>query len=191
MPRMTEAEKRKSHKRILDAAARLFRERGTETTSVADVMKAAGLTHGGFYRHFNSKDELVAEAFKNAVDNVLAEMESALSKAQLQAARDSYIETYLSQRHVKNRGEGCPLAALAGDLSRGASDARHEGFDGVERVSALLKEGEDQSQGIAMLALMLGTVTLARLADTDASADAILDAGSKGVEIFRSSWSAR
>ncbi|WFE90948.1 TetR/AcrR family transcriptional regulator [Roseibium porphyridii] len=190
MPRMTEAEKRKSHKRILDAAAYLFREQGTETTSVADVMKAAGLTHGGFYRHFSSKDELVAAAFKNAVDNVLAEMESASSKAQLQATRDSYIETYLSQCHVKNRGEGCPLAALAGDLSRGASDARHEGFNAVERVAALLKEGEDQSEGIAMLALMLGTVTLARLADTDASADAILDAGSKGVDIFRSSWPA-
>ena len=60
MPRMSEAEKQKSHRRILDAAARLFRERGIEATSVADVMKAAGMTHGGFYRHFDSKEDLVS-----------------------------------------------------------------------------------------------------------------------------------
>ncbi|MBT8476236.1 MAG: TetR/AcrR family transcriptional regulator, partial [Alphaproteobacteria bacterium] len=77
MPRMSAQEKQKSHERILKAASRLFRERGIETTSVADVMKAAGLTHGGFYRHFASKDALVAAAFRHAVDEVLSVVEAA------------------------------------------------------------------------------------------------------------------
>ncbi|MEL6618022.1 MAG: helix-turn-helix domain-containing protein, partial [Pseudomonadota bacterium] len=77
MPKMSADEKRQSHERILKAASRLFRERGIEATSVADVMKAAGLTHGGFYRHFSSKDALVAAAFGHAVDEVLSAVEAA------------------------------------------------------------------------------------------------------------------
>ena len=81
MPRMSEAEKQRSHSRIVDAAARLFRKRGIEATSVADVMKAAGMTHGGFYRHFASKADLVAAAFQHAVDDVVAKVEQADSPA--------------------------------------------------------------------------------------------------------------
>ena len=83
MPRMSEAEKRKSHRRILDAASRLMREKGIGSTSVSDVMKAARLTHGGFYRHFSSKDELVAAAFQHAVDDVVKGIEAARSETEL------------------------------------------------------------------------------------------------------------
>lgn len=188
MPRMSEAEKRKSHKRILDEAARIFRERGAEATSVSDVMQAAGLTHGGFYRHFKSKDDLVAAAFKNAVDDVLAEMESAGSAEEKTAARESYIDTYLSPRHVENRGEGCPLAALAGELSRGEEMVRQEGYAALDRVSRLLSQEKEPAQGIAMLALMLGTVTLARFADSRETAKSVLDAGQKGVDLIQGEW---
>lgn len=188
MPRMSEAEKRKSHKRILDEAARIFRERGAESTSVSDVMQAAGLTHGGFYRHFKSKDDLVAAAFKNAVDDVLAEMENAGSAEEKAAARESYIDTYLSPCHVENRGEGCPLAALAGELSRGEEMVRQEGYAAIDRVSRLLSQEDEPAQGIAMLALMLGTVTLARLADSRKTAQSVLDAGQKGVDLIQGKW---
>lgn len=188
MPRMSEAEKRKSHNRILEEAARIFRERGVETTSVSDVMQAAGLTHGGFYRHFRSKDELVAAAFKAAVDDVLADLENAASDEEKADTRKAYIETYLSPCHVDNRGEGCPLAALAGDLSRGAPDAKREGYDALERVSQQLSEGGEPAQGVALLALMLGTVTLARLADTDGGAQTVLDAGRTGVGLLQNDW---
>ncbi|WP_434055651.1 MAG: TetR/AcrR family transcriptional regulator [Roseibium sp.] len=188
MPRMSEAEKRKSHKRILEKAGEIFRQRGVETTSVSDVMQAAGLTHGGFYRHFKSKDELVAAAFKTAVDDVLNGMEAADSEEQKAAARRDYIATYLSLCHVGSRKDGCPLAALAGDLNRGAPDARREGHDALRRTATQLTPGDDPAQGVATLALMLGTVTLARLADEDSNAQALLDAGQRGVELIQNDW---
>ena len=115
MPRMSEAEKRKSHDRILDAASRLFRERGIEATSVSDVMKAAGLTHGGFYRHFGSKEELVGAAFRAAVEEVQSE---------LRAARQRYLALYLSTEHLCDRAHGCPLAALGAEVARLDGDVR-------------------------------------------------------------------
>jgi len=90
--------------------------------------------------------------------------------------------------HVDNRGEGCPLAALAGELSRGQVGGRREGCDAMQRVSQQLKHAEDTAQGIATLALMLGTVTLARLAENANVADCVLDAGRKGVELIQRDW---
>ena len=190
MPRMSEAEKRRSHNRILEKAGQIFREQGIETTSVSDVMQAAGLTHGGFYRHFKSKDDLVAAAFRTVVDGVLAAMEPADGGNAKAEARRDYIESYLSLCHVDGRGGGCPLAALAGDLNRGAPDARREGYDALKRTSQQLASGDDPAQGLATLALMLGTVTLARLAEEDTDAQAVLDAGRKGVELIQNDWQA-
>ena len=118
MPRMSAAEKQKSHERILDAAARLFRERGIEATSVADVMKAAGLTHGGFYKHFPSKQALVAEAFRRAAEGLLsgAEAEAAPGRPARAEPRARYVARYLSGEHVSDAGHGCPIAALGADL---------------------------------------------------------------------------
>jgi len=187
MPRMSEAEKRKSHNKILDAAARMLREEGTDATSVSDVMQAAGLTHGGFYRHFKSKDELVSAAFRKAVDEVLADLEQASDEGRDKARRD-YIDTYLSTCHVDNRGNGCPLAALAGDLNRGDEVAKRDGLTAVERVSSLLKTGQDQGEGTALLALMVGTVTLARLAEKDEVTEAILEAGRRAADLIETQW---
>ncbi|WP_422378052.1 TetR/AcrR family transcriptional regulator [Roseibium sp.] len=190
MPRMSEAEKQKSHNKILEAAARMLREEGTDATSVSDVMQAAGLTHGGFYRHFRSKDELVSAAFRKAVDDVLTEMEQAPDDAQKTRARRDYIDTYLSKCHVDNRGDGCPLAALAIDLSRGEEAARRDGLAAVDRVSALLKTGDAAAQGTALLALMVGTVTLARLAENGEATEAILEAGRTGADLLEKQWPA-
>lgn len=188
MPRMSEAEKRKSHRKILEAASRMLRAQGTDATSVSDVMQAAGLTHGGFYRHFKSKDELVAAAFRTAVDDVLNDIEAAPDDGARAKARQDYVATYLSKAHVDNRAEGCPLAALASDLGRGENDGRREGLAAVGRVAELLRTGDDSAQGRALLALMVGTVTLARLADTGAGAEGIVDAGRTAAELLEKSW---
>ncbi|MCK7612932.1 TetR/AcrR family transcriptional regulator [Roseibium sediminicola] len=190
MPRMSEAEKRKSHKKILEAAARMLRAQGTEATSVSDVMQAAGLTHGGFYRHFKSKDELVAAAFRTAVDDVLNDMEAAPDDGARTKARRDYVETYLSKAHVDNRAEGCPLAALASDLGRGEDGGRREGLAAVDRVAELLRTGGDSAQGTALLALMVGTVTLARLADTGTEAESIVAAGRTAADLLEKGWPA-
>ncbi|WP_299691555.1 TetR/AcrR family transcriptional regulator [uncultured Tateyamaria sp.] len=184
MPRLSEAEKRKSHARILDAAADLFRERGIETTSVSEVMQAAGMTHGGFYRHFKGKEALVAAGFERAVDTVVADMEQPETDAAKGAARDTYIDTYLSMGHVNDRRHGCPMAALGSELSRASGEPHARAADAVERVSALLRTEEADDMSDARLALLVGAVTLARLTDDDARAADILAAARTAIARF-------
>lgn len=182
MPRMSDAEKRKSHARILDAASVLFRERGIEATSVSDVMKAAGLTHGGFYRHFDSKEALVAAAFAMAVEEVQSDMVAASPGAERDAAREQYLSRYLSEDHIDDRARGCPLAALGAEIARLDGVVHSRASEAVDGMARLLggDDAETTGRGIAMMALLLGTITLARLADTPDRAQAILEAGQRG-----------
>ncbi|MEW9922109.1 TetR/AcrR family transcriptional regulator [Marimonas sp. MJW-29] len=171
---MSEAEKRKSHDRILDAAADLLREKGIETTSVSEVMQAAGMTHGGFYRHFPGKDDLVAAAFERAVDKVVSEMETAETDAEKQAARARYIDTYLSPRHVGDLRHGCPMAALGSELVRQDNGTAAQTAKAIDRVTALLQRDAADDSADAQLALLVGAVTLARLTRDEKRAAAIL-----------------
>lgn len=190
MPRMSESEKRKSHIRILDAAARLMREKGVASTSVSDVMQEAGLTHGGFYRHFTSKEDLVAAAFRQAVDEVVSNLEAASTDAEKAKARAAYIAQYLSLEHVESRGRGCPLAAMGPDIAHHEGPARDEAFAAITRMTNLLQPGEDQTegQGFAIMALLLGTVTLARLAKTQEEATELLGEGLAGAGLLQHHW---
>ncbi|MCV3271668.1 TetR/AcrR family transcriptional regulator [Roseobacter sinensis] len=183
---MSDAEKQKSHKRIIDAASSLFRDRGIEATSVADVMQAAGLTHGGFYRHFASKEALVRDAFKAAVDDVQAEMAAAPTDEVRRAARGEYLARYLSGEHLDDRRRGCPLAALGAEISRLDGPVRSEASRTVESMARLLNsdEADVAEQGLAMMALLLGTITLARIAETPELADAVLAAGRRGSTVI-------
>lgn len=189
MPRVSEAEKLKSHEKILDAAAYLMRKQGVESTSVADVMEAAGLTHGGFYRHFDSKEALLAAAFRKALEEVLSELEAAGSGAE-KAARARYIARYLSPEHIHDRGHGCPLAAIGAEIARRDNAARAEASTAVERMGELLGADDDgaDDQGLAMMALLLGTITLARLAEPQQLAMRILDAGKQGADLLERCW---
>ena len=190
MPRVSEAEKQKSHGRILDAASRLLRESGAETASVAEIMEAAGMTHGGFYRHFSSKDEMVAAAFRHTVDGIVEPMETASPGAARDQERQTYIETYLSAAHVDNRGEGCPLAALATELSRGDAAPRQVAAETVNRMAGLLDPGrsEDTSQGLATMAQLLGTIVLARLSEDQQTTSSILESGKTAVQTLQQTW---
>ena len=115
--RKSRQEAAETRKRIVRAAAREFRERGIVATGLADLMKAAGLTHGGFYKHFASKDQLVAEATVVAMDSVL-------EKLAAQPTVNSAVAGYLSTRHRDKPASGCPLAALGGELARSDMKAR-------------------------------------------------------------------
>lgn len=192
MPRMSDAAKQHSHKRILDAAAQLFRQNGIGSTSVADVMKAAGMTHGGFYRHFDSKEDLVAAAFRHAVDDVVSDLEKETSPRGRDRERENYIEKYLSQAHTKDEGHGCPLAAMATELARTGGAPQQAGAAASVRMAALLQKGSNNGteQGMASMALLLGAVTLARLAKTDEDTDRALEAGRTGLELFQDHWPA-
>ncbi len=191
MPRVSEAEKQKSRERILDAAARLIRERGVAATSVADVMGAAGMTHGGFYRHFASKEELTAAAFRYAVDSIVSEMETAASPQARRAAWGDYLAMYLSAQHVRDLGAGCPLAAIGTEAGRGPEGLLRDAVaETVERMAALLDQPDgaapesEPAGGTAVLALLLGTITLARLADDPATEAARLAAGRAALDVL-------
>ena len=115
------AEKEKTHKRIVAIAAKRFRENGLDGVGIADLMKEAGLTVGGFYKHFKSREALVPEAVGSSLGTWERQVEAAASGGP-PVTYASLIDEYLSETHRKHPGTGCPVAALTGDISR--SDKR-------------------------------------------------------------------
>ncbi|TJW05620.1 MAG: TetR/AcrR family transcriptional regulator [Mesorhizobium sp.] len=161
-----------NRRRILDAASRLFRDKGFDAVSVAEVMKAAGLTHGGFYGHFSSKDDLVAQALAH----VLA----------LDTGGDgdlrAYVDAYLSPRHRDNAAGGCPTAGLAADIRHQTAAARSAMTGGlrsqIDRISTALPEldpADRRRAAIGSWAAMVGAVILARAIDDPTLSDEVLE----------------
>ena len=129
--RKSREEAAETRKRIVKAAACEFREKGIVATGLADLMKAAGLTHGGFYKHFESKDQLVAEAFDDAIQEIIGRMEAA-------PTIDAAVAAYLSTRHRDNPASGCPLSAIGSELARTDAKTRDAATAGFERLVDLL-----------------------------------------------------
>jgi TetR/AcrR family transcriptional repressor of nem operon len=166
-------ERMAEHRRaILEAAGRLFREHGFEAVTVAEIMQAAGLTHGGFYRHFTSKDAL----FAGALGDVLAK------GPEPSGDLAAYAENYLSAGHRDNRAGGCPTAALAAETARLAGSARTEMTNGlkrqIERLSRIAP-GENAARkrqaAIGGWAAMVGAMILSRVSDDPALSDEVLE----------------
>jgi len=163
--------KQETRDRIIEAAATAFRTKGIDGVSIADIMAEAGLTHGGFYAHFGSKEELVGAALKRAGSQTIG----ILSK---DPRIDAVIDTYLSAGHVAHPERGCPLAALGPELTR-AGDMVREGLAAgvarrIEFVRQLLPEGEQTEEtATAIVAAMLGGLLLARLVAPEKSAAAL------------------
>ncbi len=180
--RVSRAEKEKSRARILDSAARLLRERGVEGASVADVMSDAGLTHGGFYRHFDTKDAMVRAALDSAFDQVLALLNPTDPSASGDVASGDLIafeRLYLSDAHVAAPGRGCPVAALAGEVGR-TGDALHWTFgQGVRRIVSAMADqlsgarARRQARAYRHLAMMAGAVAIARASDPETAAEVL------------------
>jgi TetR/AcrR family transcriptional repressor of nem operon len=179
MVRVSREEKAQTHDRIVRVAARLFREKGIEATGVADVMKAAGLTHGGFYRHFASKGALVTAAISQAVATSLEDLRSADGKEARTMSLLRYIDMYLSDDHVGDPGNGCPLAALGGEAPHAPGQiANALGAGSNQAISALAAAMEGRrAAASALMATLLGTVVLARMATTHRERHRILSAG--------------
>jgi TetR/AcrR family transcriptional repressor of nem operon len=157
------------HERIVKEASRLFRERGFENVTVGEVMKAAGLTHGAFYAHFGSKQELqeAAVAYGQAVSAGRAESHGATKKG-----RRAYAERYLSSRHRDNPGNGCTMAALAQEVARATPELKTTFERGLEKI--LAASGGDRKEGIFQTAALLGGVVLARAVQDPRLSDEIL-----------------
>lgn len=161
---------------LLTAASQLFRDKGFDKVGIAEIAAAAGLTHGAFYTHFASKDDLCAEAtatsLRRSADTLTAT-----------ADRRAYIEAYLSPRHARDRRNGCPMAAFCGDVPREGPQVRTAFSQGLDQMIDTVAEGlapdraePSRARAIASLATMVGALLLARAAAEPSLRDEILAA---------------
>jgi TetR/AcrR family transcriptional repressor of nem operon len=185
--RVSREQAAENRERVLEIASRLFRERGLDGIGVADLMKAAGLTHGGFYGHFASKEDLVAQACARA-------LQGSLPKWQAWAATDpddplaAVTANYLSATHCDKPGEGCALAALASEGSRHNPPVRQALTEGMRRLVDFLSQlvpgrspAARHEKALATFASMVGAVVLARAVDDRALAEEILQSVSAAI----------
>jgi len=164
--------------RVIEAASTLFRERGFDGVAVADLMRAAGFTHGGFYNHFPTKEALAAEALTSAFDEMAAVRTKAADMAEMLAG-------YLSRAARRAPGKTCPAAALAGDAARQPPPVRAafaEGVEGmIESFAAQIDGPDARTRSIALLARMVGGLMLSRgVPDDNPLAEEILQATLSG-----------
>ncbi|WP_233871535.1 TetR/AcrR family transcriptional regulator [Paraburkholderia adhaesiva] len=175
---------------IVAAAEKLFRERGVDAVGLAELMKAAGFTQGGFYNHFKSKDALVAAVMEKAIEEGGKTFASTIEHARSANVDPvmQWIEWYLSPEHRANIDAGCPLSGFAGDARRLGDVARGSYAEGLaanlKQFAKVIEEAEGISEGsrrkaITLFSQMVGTLLLSRaIADVDpALADEILDDG--------------
>jgi TetR/AcrR family transcriptional repressor of nem operon len=186
MPRRSQQDKAKSHERIVDIAAARIREAGTATPSVAEIMQAAGLTHGGFYKHFQSRDDLVAEA----VDRTFADSRAATA-AVVDGAEDpltAFVDWYVSAEHRDNPASGCGVVALGAEVARSDARVRAAYTEQVQSYLARLEQllgdtgadadapadPETRRQAKVMLSTLVGAVLVARAVDDPGLSDEII-----------------
>ena len=178
MGRVSRAQAQENRQRVVATASRMFREKGT-AVSVADLMKAVGLTHGGFYKQFASKEDLVDEAITHAFDGAAAHSAGLEEHAgEGEAGRRALIEEYLSVWHRDHAGDGCPVSGFAADLGRAPSQAAHTPqayINGVRNLAARLATDDD---GLAQLCTMVGALVLARATRGDPLSEELLQAAS-------------
>ncbi len=179
--RRTREQKRQTHEEILHAAARDFREHGFEGVGVAALMEHAGLTHGGFYAHFASKDALLGEVATYGLE----ESGKAFFDGAAQAAPDAplreILRRYISRQHRDTPADGCMIPSLAGEIAREPAEVRHCFTEALEGYLARLAEhasGADDAarrdNALALLSGMVGAVLLARAIDDAALSDRTL-----------------
>ncbi|WP_074767367.1 TetR/AcrR family transcriptional regulator [Paraburkholderia fungorum] len=177
----SQAQKAESRQRVLETAARQIRENGIEALGVADCMRSAGLTHGAFYGHFDSRDALIVEALEYAVAQSRKRIAALGRTGGLKAKEPlrAIAESFLSDRHIKNPGTGCALCALAGEARHASPEVRERLTAYVHSLAsqiAQLLAGHSESAALGIVATIVGAVTLARAVDDKELARSILSA---------------
>jgi TetR/AcrR family transcriptional repressor of nem operon len=184
--RKSKAETVETRQRIIKAAGAEFRRNGIHATGVAELMAAAGLTHGGFYRHFASKDQLVAEVCAEGMDAGIEIIEAAASDPQALNGLEEIAENYLSTEHRDDRSGGCPFASLGCELARADEETRAAASDGfLKRVDLIAKQYRRTKPDIAraramfVLSSMVGTLIMSRIVDDPKLSATILQEAKK------------
>ncbi|ANM14275.1 MULTISPECIES: TetR/AcrR family transcriptional regulator [unclassified Rhizobium] len=185
--RVSRAQAEANRETVINVASRLFREHGFDGIGLKDLMKGAGLTQGGFYKQFESKDDLVALASGRA-------MESAIRRWSRVAAGsadplEAVVGMYLSTGHQGEKGDGCPLAALGSDAARQSAEVRAPFQNGIEAHLQVLDELIPASDGakpydkaMVVLSLMVGAVTISRIMTDQGMSERLLEAAADAVK---------
>ena len=184
--RYSKEHKQETRARIVRKASVRLREKGAHGVGVADLMKDAGLTHGGFYAHFGSRDALLIEALAYAMDRSIAHWRKLAEQLPPEARLASIVETYLSPSHRDDPGHGCAITALGAEIARESFKTRKAFAAKVEQLIDLmaaqipaLPRRAARKQAVALLASMMGTLVLARIAGSGEFSDDIMQAGRK------------
>lgn len=176
-----------THERILDTAARAIRRAGFQGVGVADIMKEAGLTHGGFYAHFASRDALLAEALAHAGQQSAERIAKGNATREARGASPfrALVEGYLSDRHLSGTENGCAVAALASEMPRQSPDVRAAAAQRVRSLVALVERslpaGAAPGSAAGIASQMVGALQLARALGDNAEGKALLAANRKAL----------
>jgi TetR/AcrR family transcriptional repressor of nem operon len=184
--RYMKGQKLHTRNRIVEMASHGLLREGADGMSVADLMKLAGLTHGGFYSHFGSRDALVIEAFALAMDRTVSRWLKLTEGKPVEI--DAIVESYLSRHHRDNPDHGCALPSLGADIARSSPEARRtfakklgEMVDVLARRRPRESAKEARQVAIGALATMMGSIVLSRAAGNKVLSDDILEAGRRAV----------
>jgi TetR/AcrR family transcriptional repressor of nem operon len=186
--RYSKEHKQETHARIVKKASVRLREKGAHGIGVADLMKEAGLTHGGFYAHFDSREALVIEAFSHAMDRSTDRWRQLAAQVPPEERLSTIVEAYLSSQHRDNPGNGCAVPALSAEIARESPKTRKSFAGKLDQMIAMLSEqfvGDTakpaRKQAMAALATMMGTIVLARVAGNGEMSDELMSAGREAV----------
>jgi len=176
-----------THDRIVASAARAIRRAGYAGVGVADIMKDAGLTHGGFYAHFASRDALLVEAIERAGRDSAAVVSANMTARRAKGASPlrALVESYLADSHLARAEEGCPVAALCGEMPRQAPEVREASAERVRGLLALVQQALPRGAGagshLAVASTMVGALQLARALGDNAQGKSLLAASRKSL----------
>jgi TetR/AcrR family transcriptional regulator, transcriptional repressor for nem operon len=185
-PRRASRRKEVTHERIVEVAARAIRRSGYNGTGVADIMKEAGLTHGGFYAHFASREAMLAEAADRAGAEAVAVAANVAASVPPEQALQAMMHAYLSKEHLEGTETGCPIAALGSEMPRQAPEVRRAATRRIkEMIDLVARQSPDWGQpgahehALVTVAAMVGTLLLARAVDDPKLSDALREAALK------------
>ena len=186
--RYGQSHKQETHDRLVSLAGRVLREKGPDQLGVAELMRSAGLTHGGFYAHFKSKDALLAEALESAFAHSGHRVRQLTAGLPARLALASYVDWYVSSAHRDNPAIGCPIVALNSDLPRQSRRFRAAFGAGVKSLLAILAswiEGagiaDSEALAASLLPAMAGAVAIARAVPDPALSDALLESARNSI----------
>jgi TetR/AcrR family transcriptional regulator, transcriptional repressor for nem operon len=186
--RYSREHKLETHARIVKKASVRLREKGAHGIGVADLMKEAGLTHGGFYAHFDSRDALVIEAFGYAMDRGTERWRKVMEQTPPDKRFSTIVEGYLTPLHRDDPGNGCAIPTLGAEIARESPKTRRAFAAKLEQMIDMIADQipgvprrAARKQAMATLATMMGAIVMSRIAGTGEFSDEILDAGREAV----------